>query len=91
MAEMLGNRARARKREKTRARVSSLICHRADLGGEKGVKNEMLGSFTQRRENESRSEEKRVNERFFESSCKDLNPLWGTETCPCVKYPWTVR
>ena len=84
---MLGKRGDERKREKTRARVSSFIRNRADLGVEKGVKKEMLGRSAQRRGNERRSEEKRVNGRFFESSSKDLNPLRGTETHYLISEP----
>ena len=67
---MLGKRARARKREETRAGARSFPCKRAGLGVEKEVKKEMLGRLLQKRGNERWSEEKRVNERFFESGYK---------------------
>jgi len=47
-----------------------LIRQRADSGVEKEGKKEMLGRLLQKRGNERWSEEKRVNERFFESGYK---------------------
>jgi hypothetical protein len=68
MAEILGNRAKARKREETGAKASYWVHKAADLWSKKGVKREMLGSLAQRRGNERRIEERLVNGRFFESS-----------------------
>lgn len=67
---MLGKRARARKREETRAGASYFVHKRADLGVEKEAKKEMLGRLAQKRGNERRMEEKRVSGSFFESGYK---------------------
>ena len=49
------------------AKARSFARKVTDLGGEKGVKKEMLGSLVQTIGNERRMEERRDKGRFFES------------------------